>query len=113
VAAIGKKELSKFLDADVGRINWIHGYAEDTGLAGGKYDLIAASFIFHELPTVPTTEIVQEMFRITAKGGVIAITDNNPRSPIIKGLPPALFTLMKSTVGDVDNICIVHNCRQY
>ena len=30
-------------------------------------------------------------------GGVIAITDNNPRSEVIMNLPPAIFTLMKST----------------
>jgi hypothetical protein len=28
---------------------------------------------------------------------MVAITDNNPKSPVIQNLPPALFTLMKST----------------
>ena len=37
------------------------------------------------------------MHRITAVGGVVAITDNNPKSPVIQNLSPALFTLMKST----------------
>ena len=28
---------------------------------------------------------------------MVAITDNNPKSQVIQNLPPALFTLMKST----------------
>ena len=30
-------------------------------------------------------------------GGTFVMTDNNPQSPVIQNLPPALFTLMKST----------------
>lgn len=30
-------------------------------------------------------------------GGVFGLTDNDPESPVIRGLPPVLFTLMKST----------------
>ena len=41
--------------------------------------------------------ILSEMYRITAPNGVIAITDNNPKSAVIQNLPPVLFTLMKST----------------
>jgi ubiquinone/menaquinone biosynthesis C-methylase UbiE len=59
--------------------------------------LVAASFMFHELPQAPSDAILREMYRLTVPGGVVAITDNNPRSPVIQGLPPALFTLMKST----------------
>ena len=91
--------LQRFAAAakNVGRIRWIHGNAEATGLPSNSYELVAASFMFHELPQGPSDTILQEMFRLTARGGVVAITDNNPRSPVIQGLPPALFTLMKST----------------
>lgn len=91
-------DLLRFVDSSVSRIRWIHGNAEDTKLPENEYDVTAASFMFHELPQGISSEIMKEMYRVTAKGGVVAITDNNPRSPVIQGLPPALFTLMKSTV---------------
>jgi ubiquinone/menaquinone biosynthesis C-methylase UbiE len=91
-------DLLRFVDSSVSRIRWIHGNAEDTKLPENEYDVTAASFVFHELPQGVSSEIIKEMFRVTAKSGVVAITDNNPRSPVIQGLPPALFTLMKSTV---------------
>ena len=46
---------------------------------------------------LPSDVILSEMYRITAPKGVVAITDNNPKSPVIQNLPPVLFTLMKST----------------
>ena len=93
------EDLSRFADSAVSRIRWIHGIAERTQQPDNTYDVIAATFLFHELPTKPSDAIIQEMFRITAKGGVVAITDNDPRSAVIQGLPPAIFTLMKSTVS--------------
>ena len=90
--------LRRFARAtNVARIRWLHANAEATGLPSKAYDLVAASFMFHELPQAPSDAILKEMYRLTAPGGVVAITDNNPRSPVIQGLPPALFTLMKST----------------
>ena len=53
--------------------------------------------MFHELPSDASDDILKELYRITAPGGVIAITDNNPQSKVIQNLPPVLFTLMKST----------------
>ena len=53
--------------------------------------------MFHELPQDPSESILKEMHRIVKSNGVVAITDNNPQSPVIQNLPPALFTLMKST----------------
>lgn len=50
-------------------------------------------------------DVVQEAARVLKPGGVLAITDNNPKSPVIQGLPPALFTLMKSTVGPFSTSC--------
>ena len=76
---------------------WIHGKAENTNFADNSFDLITLQFVLHELPRKATQEIFQEIFRILRPGGVIAIVDNNPASPIIQNLPPVLFTLMKST----------------
>ncbi len=76
---------------------WIHGKAENTNFADNSFDLITLQFVLHELPRKATQEIFQEIFRILRPGGVIAIVDNNPASPVIQNLPPVLFTLMKST----------------
>ncbi len=76
---------------------WIHGLGESTGLADNSLDLVTLQFVIHELPRQATSEIFQEVLRILKPGGIIAIVDNNPASPVIQSLPPILFTLMKST----------------
>lgn len=79
------------------RITWKHAAMEDSGLPSDSFALTTASFMYHELPQKESRQILREMYRVTERGGVIAITDNNPRSPVIQSLPPVLFTLMKST----------------
>lgn len=76
---------------------WIHGLGESTGLANNSLDLVTLQFVIHELPRQATREIFREVLRILKPGGIIAIVDNNPASPVIQSLPPVLFTLMKST----------------
>lgn len=78
-------------------IQWLHGKAEATGFADHSFDLITLQFVLHELPNQATKAIFQECLRILRVGGCLAIVDNNPKSPVIQGLPPALFVLMKST----------------
>ena len=79
------------------RITWKHANMEQSGLRDNDFDLTCSSFMFHELPQKESADIIREMYRVTKFGGVVAITDNNPKSPIIQNLPPVLFTLMKST----------------
>ena len=86
-----------FKNSNLNRISWVHGKAESTSFQNNQLDLVTVSFMFHELPQQPSLDILSELYRITKKGGVIALTDNNPRSPVIQNLPPVLFTLMKST----------------
>ena len=76
---------------------WIHGLGESTGLADNSLDLVTLQFVIHELPRQATEAIFREVLRILKPGGVMGIVDNNPASPVIQGLPPVLFTLMKST----------------
>ena len=76
---------------------WLHGMGESTGLADNSLDVVTLQFLIHELPHQATKEIFKEALRILKPGGVIGIVDNNPASPVIQGLPPVLFTLMKST----------------
>ena len=76
---------------------WLHAKGEETGLADNSFDLVTLQFVIHELPRQATKAIFREILRILKPNGVMAIVDNNPASPVIQNLPPALFTLMKST----------------
>lgn len=76
---------------------WIHGKAEETNFPDRSFDLITLQFLIHELPHQASHAIFQEALRILRPNGCLAIIDNNPKSSVIQGLPPVLFTLMKST----------------
>jgi ubiquinone/menaquinone biosynthesis C-methylase UbiE len=89
--------VAKVLDEQQEIGAWVHGQAEATGFADNTFDLVTIQFLLHELPQLPSSEIFQEVKRILRPGGILAIVDNNPASPVIQGLPPALFLLMKST----------------
>ena len=78
-------------------ITWLHAKAEVTGLPDRSFDLITLQFVIHELPRQITQQIFAEALRLLRPGGCMALVDNNPQSPVIQNLPPALFTLMKST----------------
>jgi ubiquinone/menaquinone biosynthesis C-methylase UbiE len=75
----------QFTSANIDRIQWTCQNAEKTDYPTGSFDLTAISFMFHELPQQASDDILCEMFRVTSSGGMIAITDNNPRSPVIQG----------------------------
>lgn len=85
------------------RINYLHLNAESTGLPDASFDLISLQFIIHECPGEIIDNLVKEGRRLLSPGGVLAIADNNPRSKVIQGLPPVLFTLMKSTEPHSDS----------
>lgn len=89
--------VAKTSDTQQEIAQWIHGLGESTGLGDNSLDLVTLQFVIHELPRQATREIFQEVLRILKPGGIIAIVDNNPASPVIQSLPPVLFTLMKST----------------
>lgn len=89
--------VAKTTDTQQEIFQWIHGLGESTGLADNSLDLVTMQFLIHELPRQATKEIFQEVFRMLKPRGIIGIVDNNPASPVIQGLPPVLFTLMKST----------------
>lgn len=78
-------------------VTFVHGLGEATRLPDASVDLYAASFLFHELPQDATRAVLAEARRVLRPGAVFAMCDNNPGSAVIQNLPPALFTLMKST----------------
>mgnify|MGYP005690524715 FL=1 len=76
---------------------WVHGKGEDTKMADNSVDVVSLAFVIHECPETATDALMMEAFRILRPGGTFIMTDNNPQSAVIQKLPPALFTLMKST----------------
>lgn len=79
------------------RRTWVHGIAEGTCLPDEDLDLYVLAYVVHELPRQAIQDVVKEAARVLKPGGVLAITDNDPQSAVIQGLPPFVFTLMKST----------------
>jgi SAM-dependent methyltransferase len=61
----------------------------------------AVQYIAHECPQAAIRAFIAEARRVLRPGGVIAIVDNNPRSPRLQSMPAAMFTLMKSSGAGV------------
>lgn len=79
------------------RITYMHRNMESTGLPPASYDMVVVQFVAHECPARVLENMVAECRRLVRRGGLVVLVDNNPRSKVIQGLPPVLFTLMKST----------------
>ena len=71
--------------------------AKTQKMADNSVDVVSLAFVIHECPETATDALMKEAFRILRPGGTFIMTDNNPQSAVIQKLPPALFTLMKST----------------
>src|SRR5690349_20835056 len=56
-------------------IEWLHGLSEVTGLDTASFDLVTASFLFHETPPHISQSILQESFRLVKPGGQLIILD--------------------------------------
>lgn len=85
------------------RVRYIHADMEHSGLPDGSFDLVSIQFVMHELPGEIITNLVHEAKRLLRPGGLLMFADNNPRSKVIQGLPPVLYTLMKSTEPHSDS----------
>ncbi|MBV8802124.1 MAG: class I SAM-dependent methyltransferase [Gammaproteobacteria bacterium] len=59
------------------KINWIHSNAESTNLPNNSFDLINATFLFHELPHATTVKILSECLRLLRPNGSLIILDVN------------------------------------
>jgi len=78
-------------------ISWVHANGECTGLPAASFDVVSLAFVIHECPQHAIRGLLKEAFRVLKPGGTVSLTDNSPKSKVIQNLPPALFTLMKST----------------
>lgn len=78
-------------------VEYVHALGEDSKMENDSVDWWGMQFVVHELPSVATRDIFVEAFRVLKNGGVLSLIDNDPQSPVIQGLPPAIATLMKST----------------
>eukprot|EP00252_Welwitschia_mirabilis_P009422 TRINITY_DN219_c0_g1_i1.p1 TRINITY_DN219_c0_g1~~TRINITY_DN219_c0_g1_i1.p1 ORF type:complete len:397 (+),score=76.65 TRINITY_DN219_c0_g1_i1:188-1378(+) len=83
-------------------IKWLHAKGEETGLSCASFDIVSLAYVIHECPEYATKNLLKEAYRILRPGGTVALTDNSPKSKIVQNLPPALFTLMKSTEPFLD-----------
>ena len=105
--ARARQATGDIADASVDRrrasIEYVHAQAEALPFADDTADLITLQFVLHELPRSAARAIFPELVRVMRSGGTLAFVDNNPRSPVIQNLPPALFTLMKSTEPHSDD----------
>jgi ubiquinone/menaquinone biosynthesis C-methylase UbiE len=55
----------------------IHGNAESMPFQDNKFDLIMSNFLLHEVPPIPTDNIIKDCYRILKPGGILAIIDLN------------------------------------
>lgn len=71
-AYLGKARmaLAKFRN-----VRFIEAKAEATGLASGSFDIIAAVYLFHELPPKVRTDVAKEIARLLKPGGVFILVD--------------------------------------
>ena len=56
-------------------ILWRHGNAQQTSFKSGSFDLVTASLLFHETPSVVCEAILRESLRLLVAGGQVLILD--------------------------------------
>jgi ubiquinone/menaquinone biosynthesis C-methylase UbiE len=65
----------KIASRDFPGIKLVHGLAERTPFEAGRFDGVAACFLFHELPTDVQDAVLVEMRRVLRPGGRIVISE--------------------------------------
>lgn len=61
-------------------INYFHMNAENINFIDNDYDLIVSSYLFHELPKIPTINIFKQVYKKLKGNGVFVIVDINTES---------------------------------
>lgn len=72
--------IAEYNDIKVNKnnLNFLHQNAESLDLNNDDFDLVTASFLFHEVPKEPTKKILREAYRVLNDGGTLAIIDLDP-----------------------------------
>ncbi len=65
-------------------IHWHHGLSESTPWEDQSFDLVTASFLFHEMPPTISQAVLQESFRLLKPRGQILILDGS--QPLLRHL---------------------------
>ncbi|GAV60146.1 DUF1681 domain-containing protein/Methyltransf_11 domain-containing protein [Cephalotus follicularis] len=65
-------------------ISWVHANGEDTGLPSKSFDLVSLAAVLHECPETATIGLIRETIRLLRPGGIIALTDQAPKSKILQ-----------------------------
>ncbi|MCX6124015.1 MAG: class I SAM-dependent methyltransferase [Proteobacteria bacterium] len=65
-------------------VKFIHGLAESLPFADGRFEAVGVCFLFHELPSVIARQVLQEIYRVLAPGGIVVITEPSPEQMRIK-----------------------------
>ena len=71
------EDKARSADSD---IIWRHGNAEKTSFNDAHFDLVTASLLFHETPSVVCQAILRESFRLLVTGGQVLILDGNQKT---------------------------------
>jgi ubiquinone/menaquinone biosynthesis C-methylase UbiE len=61
-------------------IQWLHSSAESVAFGDASFDLVAASFLFHETPPAVARAILRESFRLLKVGGQVVILDGSQKT---------------------------------
>lgn len=61
-----------------GAVNFVQGVAEKMPFADGRFDAVAVSFLFHELPSVVADLALAEIGRVMQVGGELMIVEPSP-----------------------------------
>ncbi|MBD1821325.1 methyltransferase domain-containing protein [Cyanobacteria bacterium FACHB-DQ100] len=61
-------------------IHWIHGKAESTKFSDHSFDLVTASLLFHETPSIISKLILQECYRLLQSSGEVIILDGSQKT---------------------------------
>lgn len=78
-------------------VTYRHGRAEALPVPPATAGVVALQFLIHEMPAAAIAASLAGAYAALAPGGVLCVLDNNPRSPTLRGMPPTLYALMKST----------------
>ncbi len=62
--------------ADLNRIDFVQGKAEDLPFLAEQFDVVYSCFLFHELPQAIRTKVIDESFRTLKEGGYMGFVDS-------------------------------------